>query len=85
MSSANAALTSIDEALGQVRNYKVTLQQAEDQFKATFNSTNLDLNTRSVSTIVSNLTQNLFKNLTATSLSAQANVDSQSTLYFLRT
>ncbi|MCG8668020.1 MAG: hypothetical protein MI867_01280 [Pseudomonadales bacterium] len=85
VSNANAAITSIDEALGQVRNYKVTLQQAEDQFKATFNSTNLDLNTRSVSKLVSNLTQNLFKNLTSTSLTAQANVDSQSTLFFLRT
>lgn len=85
-SSGNAtqAIESVDSALGQIRNFKVALQDTARQFEASLNSVDLDFGSRNISGVIANLSQGVLKGQPSKAVAAQANVDATTTLFFLR-
>ncbi|MCG8311759.1 MAG: hypothetical protein MI976_00955 [Pseudomonadales bacterium] len=84
-SNASLALESVDEALAQVRNFKVSLQQLSEQFKASIDHIDISgANQNSISGVIANLSSSVLRGLSDTAVAAQDNINRETALFFLR-
>ena len=84
-SNATLALETVDEALAQVRNFKVSLHQLTDQFKASINHIDIrSANQNVISGVIANLSRSVLKGLSDTAVAAQDNINGETALFFLQ-